>query len=133
MQKDVSDKFGPKRELLLLALLSIVVILLYTDTLTTPFIFDDLSNIKNNPHIRIPSLSLENLAWAGFHSPETRRPVANISFALNYYFNGYNIVGYHVVNILIHIACGFILYFLAKPFLMMYWFSHQATKSQSLQ
>ena len=114
MRKDVSEKYGPKRETLLLSLLVIVVILIYTDTLTTPFIFDDLSNIKNNPHIRIPALSLENLSWAGFHSPETRRPVANISFALNYYFNGYNLVGYHLVNILIHIACGIFLYFLAK-------------------
>jgi hypothetical protein len=109
-----SGKYGPQREILLLSLVVIVVILIYTDTLTTPFIFDDLSNIKNNPHIRVPALSLENLAWAGFHSPETRRPVANISFALNYYFNGYNLVGYHLVNILIHIACGVFFYFFAK-------------------
>ncbi|MGD9300548.1 MAG: tetratricopeptide repeat protein [Desulfobacterales bacterium] len=104
----------PRRQTLLLSLLAIVVILIYAETLTAPFIFDDLSNIYNNPHIRIPALSLENLAWAGFNSPEGRRPVANISFALNYYFNGYNLVGYHVVNILIHVICGLFLYSLAK-------------------
>ena len=109
-----SIKYGPKREILLLSLLVVVVILIYTDTLTTPFIFDDLNNIHNNPHIRVPSLSLKNLAWAGFHSPETRRPVANISFALNYYFSGYNLVSYHVVNILIHAASGIFLFLLAK-------------------
>jgi len=109
-----SIRHGPKRETLLLSLLAIVVILLYADTLTTPFIFDDLVNIHDNPHIRIPTLSLENLAWAGFNSPIDSRPVANISFALNYYFSGYNLVGYHVVNILIHTACGIFLYFLAK-------------------
>ncbi|MBE9544246.1 MAG: tetratricopeptide repeat protein [Proteobacteria bacterium] len=115
MVKDVPPiKYGPQRETLLLSLLAIVVILIYADTLTTPFIFDDLNNISNNPHIRVPALSFENLAWAGFNSPETRRPVANISFALNYYFNGYNLVGYHVVNILIHLSCGILLYFLAK-------------------
>jgi len=115
MLKDVpSIKYGPKRETLLLALLAVVVILIYADTLTTPFIFDDLINIKNNPHIRVPALSFENLAWAGFNSPEGRRPVANISFALNYYFNGFNLVGYHVVNILVHLACGIFLYFLAQ-------------------
>jgi len=106
--------YGPKRETLLLSLLAVVVILIYADTLTTPFIFDDLVNIRDNPHIRIPALSLENLAWAGFNSPEGRRPVANISFALNYYFNGYNFVGYHVVNMLIHMACGIFLYYLVK-------------------
>ncbi len=106
--------YGPKRETLLLSLLAIVVILAYADTLTAPFIFDDLNNIQDNPHIRIPNLSIENLLWAGFHSPEDRRPVANISFALNYYVHGYNPVGYHVVNIVIHIACGIFLFFLAK-------------------
>jgi tetratricopeptide (TPR) repeat protein len=109
-----SIKHGPKREILLLSLLAVVVILIYADTLTTPFIFDDLVNIHDNPHIRVPALSLKNLAWAGFNSPIGSRPVANISFALNYYFNGYNLVGYHVVNILIHTACGIFLYFLAK-------------------
>ena len=115
MVKDVpSIKYGPKRQTLLLSLLAIVVILIYADTLTSPFIFDDLPNIFHNPHIRIPALSFENLAWAGFQSPEARRPVANISFALNHYFNGYNPVGYHVVNILIHLACGIFLYFLVN-------------------
>ena len=107
-------KNGPQRETLLLSLLAIVVILIYADTLTAPFIFDDLINILNNPHIRVPALSLENLTWAGFNSPEGRRPVANISFAFNYYFNGYNLVGYHAVNILIHLTCGIFLYFLAQ-------------------
>ena len=115
MLKDVpSNKYGPKRETLLLSLLAVVVILIYADTLTTPFIFDDLVNIQKNPHIRVPALSFENLAWAGFNSPEGRRPVANISFALNYYFNGYNLVGYHALNILIHLTCGILLYFLAQ-------------------
>ena len=105
---------SPKFEVLLLALLVIVVILIYADTLTTPFIFDDINNIRDNPHIRVPFLSLKNLAWAGFQSPETNRPIANISFALNYYFHGYNLVGFHLVNILIHIASGIFLYLLIK-------------------
>lgn len=105
---------GLRYETLLLALAAVVVIVIYAGTLTTPFIFDDLSNILENPHIRIPSPSLRNLAWAGFHSPEAYRPVANISFALNYYFNGYNQVGYHLVNIMIHLATGLFLYFLIK-------------------
>jgi tetratricopeptide (TPR) repeat protein len=113
-KKDSLITYGPKRETLLLSLLAIAVILIYADTLTAPFIFDDLTNIHHNPHIRIPALSFENLLWAGYHSPEGRRPVANISFALNYYVNGYNPVGYHVVNIVIHVACGIFLFFLAK-------------------
>ncbi|MEJ2164647.1 MAG: tetratricopeptide repeat protein [Desulfobacterales bacterium] len=107
-------KDGPKQEILLLSLLAVLVILIYTPSLTGPFIFDDIGNIRDNPHIRIPALSLENLVWAAFHSPITNRPLANVSFALNYYAHGYNPVGFHAVNVLIHIASGFFLYFLAK-------------------
>ncbi|MDJ0819423.1 MAG: tetratricopeptide repeat protein [Desulfobacterales bacterium] len=105
---------APGRETLPLVLLAAVVILIYSSTLTSPYIFDDLSNIRQNPHIRIPYPSVENLAWAAFQSPLSNRPVANISFALNYFIHGYNLVGFHVVNILIHIACGIFLYYFVK-------------------
>lgn len=111
---DVPVKKVPKYETLLLTLLAGVVILIYAETLTSPFILDDISNIRDNPHIRLPSLTLKNLIRAGFQSPETTRPVANVSFALNYYIHGLNLVGFHVVNILIHIFGGIFLYFFAK-------------------
>jgi len=114
----LSIENGPRHEILLLSLLAVIVVLIYTPSLTTPYIFDDIINIRDNPHIRVPSLSLKNLAWAAFHSPVTNRPVANISFALNYYVNGYNPVGFHVVNVLIHIATGFLLFYLAKATLL---------------
>ena len=95
-------------------MMAVIAILIYADTLTAPFILDDIGSIRDNQHIRIPNLKLKNLAGAGFKSPLTNRPIANISFALNYYLHGYNLVGYHVVNILIHISCGLFFYFLAK-------------------
>jgi len=103
-----------KYETLLLALAAVVVIFIYAGSLTAPFVFDDLSNIRDNPNIRMPQINLHNLAWSALHSPEKHRPVANISFALNYYFNGYNVVGYRVVNILIHLITGIVFYALAK-------------------
>ena len=42
------------------------------------------------------------------------RPVANLSFALNYYFHQYDVIGYHVINIVIHIITGILLYFFLK-------------------
>jgi len=48
-----------------------------------------------------------------FKSPASNRPVANISFALNYYFGKYDVTGYHVVNIIIHLINGILVYFLA--------------------
>jgi hypothetical protein len=111
---DIPVTSSPKYEILQIALLAIVVILIYADTLTTPFILDDIHNIRDNSHIRMTSLSLNNLLRAGFQSPVASRPIANISFALNYYFSGLNLVGLHLINILIHILGGIFLYFFVK-------------------
>ena len=38
-------------------------------------------------------------------------PVAYISFALNYYLHGDNVVGFRLLNIIIHVISGILLYF----------------------
>ena len=107
-----SDVQGPKYELLLLTFLAIVVFFLYAKTLTADFIFDDWHNIRNNPYIRLTQLSPQSLIRAAHQSPSPSRPFAYMSFALNYFVHGYNAKGFHLVNILIHIANGMLLYFL---------------------
>ena len=111
--RDFSD-FPIKYETWLLLFLGVLVFLLYANTLTGPFIFDDRPNIQENQKIRLSRLSVKGLMAAGFESPAHRRPVANISFALNYFLHRHNVVGYHLVNILIHILNSILLYFLAK-------------------
>jgi tetratricopeptide (TPR) repeat protein len=112
-QHDFSD-FPARYETWLLLLLTVLIFMVYSDTLTGPFVFDDRPNIQTNTKIKMKQLSLTGLLKAGFESPSTRRPVSNISFAFNYFLNGYNVVGYHFVNILIHIINSILLYFLAK-------------------
>jgi Flp pilus assembly protein TadD len=107
---DLPSKF----ETLLWMLLAVAVILIYGATLSGPFIFDDKNNIRENSHIRISQITLSNLESAAFDSPSHKRPVANISFALNYYIHGYNVVGFHVVNIIIHLVTGILLYFFVQ-------------------
>jgi len=101
-------------EFLIVAAAAILVIFVYTPALPGPFIFDDESNITENRHMHIHSLGWDELYAAAFKSPIPNRPVANLSLALNYYFNGFNVVGYRFVNILIHILNGFLLYGLAR-------------------
>ena len=110
---DLSD-LPPKFETPLLALLAVVVIFIYAETLSGPFIFDDRNNIRENPHTRISQITWSGLTSAAVDSPSHHRPVANISFALNYYMHGYNVVGFHAVNIIIHIISGILLYFLVQ-------------------
>jgi tetratricopeptide (TPR) repeat protein len=102
------------RETILLLAAAVVVIFIYMGSLSGPFVFDDEPNITENRHIRLTHLSPEDIYAAAFNSPLPHRPVANASFALNYFFNGYNVVGYRFVNILIHIINGYLVYFLAR-------------------
>lgn len=96
---------------------TIIIILLggilYANTLNSPFVFDDAHNITDNPYIRISDVSWKSLYTAGLQSPSYRRPVANISFSLNYLFGKYDVRGYHIVNVAIHILNGILVYFLA--------------------
>jgi len=85
--------------------------LVYSNTLEVPFYLDDIRNIEKNPHIRLDRLTLEGLSGAAFKSFASRRPVSNISFALNYYLHEYDLAGYHAVNIVIHILTGIFLYY----------------------
>jgi len=94
--------------------IAILVFLIYSNTFHVPFIFDDEPNILNNHFIQVKSLTLESLKNAAFKSICHNRPVANISFALNYYLLQYNLPGYHLVNIIIHIITAILLYFFTK-------------------
>jgi hypothetical protein len=89
-------------------LLVIAVLLLYSNTFQSPFIFDDWENLSQ------PSIQMTRLSWDAFRQAAFEgllaRPAANITFALNYYFNGYDLFGYHLVNILVHLGAGIFLY-----------------------
>jgi tetratricopeptide (TPR) repeat protein len=106
-------------EILFLSLLSLLIFCIYSNTLEAPFVFDDYANIQNNSSIRLNTFTIEEIIRAGFKSYIPSRPIANISFALNYYFNKYNTTGYHVVNILIHIITGIFLYLFLKTTLQL--------------
>lgn len=91
--------------------LALAVLAVYANSLHGQFVFDD-SRIYNNSHLRITSLDWGSLREVVLKSKPATRPVANISFALNYYLHGYAVQGYHLVNILIHLCTGLLLYWL---------------------
>ena len=103
----------------LLFILSIIVFIIYLSSIKGPFVLDDIDNIRDNPQIRITALTLDGIINAGFNSLASHRPVANISFALNYYLHGYDVIGYHLVNILIHIITGITLFYFIKATLVL--------------
>ena len=89
----------------------IVGISIYSNTFKVPFYFDDWNNVLN-PYIGIDSLSLDTILRVISYGHIKTRFVSNITFLLNYIFNGQNVVGYHVINIAIHIVNAIVLFFL---------------------
>jgi hypothetical protein len=73
----------------------------YANTLHAPFIFDDLSTIVNNPSVR----RLRPLAdvTATTFPALWGRPVVGLSLKINYALGGYNVVGYHLFNLFVHL------------------------------
>jgi len=100
--------------LVVILLFSALVFLIYSHTLRYPFAFDDFIGIKNEPAIRLTKLTPGSILQAARQSHYSSRPVGCVSFAINYYFNEYNVVGYRFVNITIHILAGIFLYLVIK-------------------
>lgn len=109
-KNDNSDSY----HLIAVIVICLFGIIIYSNTLKSSFVFDDLQNITLNPYIRLTNLDLEKILNAGFKSINSNRPLANISFAVNYYLGKYDVKGYHIVNIFIHIMNGILVYFLAR-------------------
>jgi protein O-mannosyl-transferase len=101
-------KFHP---LLAAVLIAAAILLTYRNAYDGPFVFDDRATILENPTIRrlwplgevLSPPSDRGLTVNG-------RPLVNATLALNYALGGTNPRGYHVFNVLIHIACALLLF-----------------------
>ncbi|OGR05324.1 MAG: hypothetical protein A2511_01060 [Deltaproteobacteria bacterium RIFOXYD12_FULL_50_9] len=92
----------------------VLAFLVYANSFKAPFVFDDFHNIVESPYLRIQNLSPDKLLAAASHSKISQRWVANLSFAVTYYFFGQDVWGYHLVNLLIHIMTGIAVFFLFR-------------------
>lgn len=104
------ERSKSKTELLENPLLHILIIVLialcaYSNTLQVPFLFDDEGSIQLNTGVH----GLSNFFNGGYdYLPN--RVIGYFSFALNYQLGELNVVGYHIVNLLIHISCSLLVY-----------------------
>ncbi len=102
-----------KTNLLSISLLALFAFLVYSNSFQVPFILDDFYWIRHNSNIRMNDISCESVEKA-LEGSFIKRPLAKLSFALNYYFNKYDVAGYHWVNLTIHIFTGVFLFFLLR-------------------
>ncbi|MGD1075202.1 MAG: tetratricopeptide repeat protein [Thermodesulfovibrionales bacterium] len=91
-----------------------VGVLAYSNTFQVPFLFDDFSNIVENPVIKdfryfTNPVSASDVPLYQFFKS---RFIGYATFALNYKLHGLNVTGYHILNLIIHIANALLLYLL---------------------
>lgn len=82
----------------------------YFSSLGGAFVFDDQGAILDNVTIRDLSALDRVLSPPIEGLPVTGRPITNLSLAINYALGGADPWGYHVVNGLIHLVCGLLLF-----------------------
>src|SRR5687767_2198693 len=76
------------------AVIALAGILVYANSVSGVFTFDDVASVHENASIRALSTALSPPDRG---EPVAGRPVVNLSFALNYAVHGLEVAGYHVV------------------------------------
>jgi Flp pilus assembly protein TadD len=108
-------------------LLAALIAAIYGPALDVPFVFDDIYTIRHNDSI----ISLWPLLGTAEHRgplypapqlPTAARPLVNLSFAVNYYFGGFEPVGYHVVNVMIHFLSSLLVWAIVRRTLQLDFF-----------
>ncbi|HEY8995225.1 MAG TPA: hypothetical protein VIM71_11225, partial [Lacunisphaera sp.] len=90
--------------------LSLVVGLVYANSFTGPFVFDDLPAIADNPSIRrLRPLGAVLAPDLDGGVTVSGRPLVNFSLAVNYALGGKGVASYHATNLLIHMLAGLVL------------------------
>lgn len=103
------------KKVILLFIMLGLTFLIYLPGLYGDYVFDDAANILENSKLAITSLdsnSLKAVLLSGDAGP-LGRPVSMLTFALNHYFTGFNPFYFKLTNLMIHLACGVLIYFLS--------------------
>lgn len=96
---------GPDRKtgMMLCALVLVATAVAYSRTFTAPFNFDDTDQILRNP-------ALQELNVRGLFLWGRTRFIPFLTLALNYHWGARNVIGYHAVNLAIHLLNCFLVF-----------------------
>lgn len=95
------------KDVLILALIVLVVLIVYLNTLKNPFLWDDEVIIVNNTLIKdwqnLPTIFKSTIFGAEANAKGFYRPLHTISYLIDYSFWELNPVGYHLSSIILHL------------------------------
>lgn len=110
---------GPRAGLLLAAVLGLVT-LAYSNVFSVPFLWDDHHLIESEPRVREPQPTLDYLRhtfWSEQSSGDARayyRPLITLSYTLDYRLWNGRPAGFHLTNLLLHLACCALVFVLCR-------------------
>ncbi|RDJ00678.1 hypothetical protein DVT68_05030 [Dyella solisilvae] len=97
----------------------LIVTVVYRPGLQGSWLFDDHPNIVDNPGVQPHGVSVAALVRAALSSPASdfKRPLASLSFAANYLAGGLDPFGWKLVNLIIHLLNGVLVFILTRRLL----------------
>lgn len=103
----------PETTFAVLLWLALAVLAGYANVLGSPFQFDDYNVIVNQPQVH---------SWASWFAAIDNgiRPLLKFSYTLNWTM-GTGATGFHLANLLIHLANAWLVYRLAQAFVLQQW------------
>ncbi len=90
--------------------LFVILIIIYANSFHGEWHYDDNPNIVHNTSVHTKDLSWQEIEKSFDFRRTLSRPIAYISFAINYYFGRLNTYGYHIVNFAIHYIASIFLF-----------------------
>lgn len=95
-------------------LLIVVCLLAYANTFRVPLQYDDVDRMIKRPFVQDVRLFFDPAGRERFANEHDfrRRQVGYLTFALNYRLHDSDVVGYHIVNLVIHAANALLVYML---------------------
>ncbi|GFZ93919.1 hypothetical protein ISN74_03175 [Dyella caseinilytica] len=94
---------------------------IYWPGLSGTFFFDDNPNIVDNKGVQPANASLASLINAALSSPSSdfKRPLASLSFAVNFLFTGLDPYWMKLTNLVIHLLNGCLVFLLARSLIVL--------------
>ena len=86
---------------------------IYAAAFPASFVFDDYGNIVDNPQILMNGPTCQTMADLT-RPPSPHRPLAKLTFALNHAWHGLDADGFRLINLIIHVINGWLVFGLAR-------------------
>jgi tetratricopeptide (TPR) repeat protein len=101
------------RQTIHILIIVVLGLLAYSNTFQSPFQWDETDFIVGNPIIRNLNYFTDTSRAEGLpvYDGLKSRYIGYLTFALNYKLHGFEVLGYHIVNIAIHLINAILVYF----------------------